>query len=391
MMETRRPEAGRHLLFVAGEISGDAHAAGVMRELSADGSWSFGGLGGPQMEAITGAVENWLDEAAVLGLWEVLVKYGYFRQKMEAMVSRVLREKPDGVVMVDYPGFNLRLAKRLRQAGYAGKLIYYISPQVWAWKRGRIRTMAALLDRVICIFPFEVDLYVSSGLSAVDAGHPLVDALEELRSREIPREENLVALLPGSREREVSSLFPIMLGAARILAEKHPQLRFATIGATPPLTEKIRHMIQEAGLKSVFEVGNSSAREIMRRATVGAVASGTATLEAACLGLPYCLVYKVAWLTAIAARFLMSVRYLGIVNVIADREIVRELLQEDATQASIAAELERLLSRPEEREQLRRDLAGTVAKLGQGGAYRRAAEAIAGTWDSENKKKGGLE
>lgn len=391
MTEARHPESGRHLLFVAGEISGDAHAAGVMRELSADGSWSFGGLGGPQMEAITGAVENWLDEAAVLGLWEVLVKYRYFRQKMEAIVSRVLREKPDGVVMVDYPGFNLRLAKRLRQAGYAGKLIYYISPQVWAWKRGRIRTMAALLDRVICIFPFEVDLYVSSGLSAVDAGHPLVDALEELRSREIPREENLVALLPGSRAREVSSLFPAMLGAARILAEKHSQLRFATIGATPPLTEKIRQMIREAGLESVFEVGNSSAREIMCRATVGAVASGTATLEAACLGLPYCLVYKVAWLTAIAARFLMSVRYLGIVNVIADREIVRELLQEDATQGSIAAELERLLSRPEEREQLRRDLAGTVAKLGQGGAYRRAAEVIAEAWDSKDKKKGGLE
>lgn len=371
----------KSLFLIAGEISGDTHGSALMNSLPGVGEWVFSGLGGPEMNQIAPAVENWLGEAAVLGLWEVLKKYGYFRRKMDETVARIQASRPDGVVFIDYPGFNLRLAKRLRSAGYAGKLIYYISPQVWAWKKGRIKVMAELLDLMICIFPFEKELYEASGLRTVFGGHPLVDSLEAVKQRGFVREENLVALLPGSREREIAALFPPMLAAAQQLLTSHPGLRFATTGATPILTERLRDMVVEAGLGKVISVGEMSSHEIMSRAITGVVASGTATLEAACLGLPYCLTYKVAWLTAQVARRVMSVKFLGIVNVIAGREVVKELLQERANGPAIAEELDRLLSSPEQRAKLQSDLALVASQLGAGGAHHRAAVAVLSAWD----------
>ena len=373
----------KSLFLIAGEISGDTHGAALMESLADSGGWTFAGLGGPEMTRLAPTVEDWLGEAAVLGLWEVLKRYGYFRRKMEETLTRIQNESPDAVVFIDYPGFNLRLAKRLREGGYSGKLIYYISPQVWAWKKGRIKTMAGLLDLMICIFPFEKELYESSGLRTIFAGHPLVDSLDPVKARGIVREENLVALLPGSREREIAALYPAMLGAAAILRERHPGLRFATTGATAPLTERLREMTREAGLEEMIEVGQQTSHEIMCRATTGVVASGTATLEAACLGLPYCLTYKVAWLTAMVARRVMSVKYLGIVNVMASREVVKELLQERADGPSLAAELERLLSSVDARRRLQEDLASVVAKLGGGGSHRRAAASVAAAWGDQ--------
>ena len=373
----------KSLFLIAGEISGDTHGAALMESLADSGAWTFAGLGGPEMTRLAPTVDDWLGEAAVLGLWEVLKKYSYFRRKMEETLTRIQNESPDAVVFIDYPGFNLRLAKRLREGGYSGKLIYYISPQVWAWKKGRIKTMARLLDLMICIFPFEKELYESSGLRTIFAGHPLVDSLDPVKARGIVREENLVALLPGSREREIAALYPAMLGAAAILRERHPGLRFATTGATAPLTERLREMTREAGLEEMIEVGQQTSHEIMCRATTGVVASGTATLEAACLGLPYCLTYKVAWLTAMVARRVMSVKYLGIVNVMASREVVKELLQERADGPSLAAELERLLSSVDARRRLQEDLASVVAKLGGGGSHRRAAASVAAAWGDQ--------
>lgn len=368
------------LFLIAGEISGDTHGAALMEALGESGAWSFSGLGGPEMNRLATGVEDWLADAAVLGLWEVLKKYSYFRRKMDETASTILSAGPDGVVFIDYPGFNLRLAKRLRESGYEGRLIYYISPQVWAWKKGRIRVMAELLDLMICIFPFEKELYESSGLRTVFAGHPLVDSLAPVKARGIVREENLVALLPGSREREIAALYPAMLEAASMLAKENANLRFLTTGATPVLTERLRAMTREAGLEAIVEVGGSTSHEIMCRATVGVVASGTATLEAACLGLPYVLTYKVAWLTALVARRVMSVKYLGIVNVMADREVVKELLQEAAVGSRIAEELGRLLDAAGARRRLEEDLASVVAKLGEGGSHERAARAVASAW-----------
>ena len=171
-----------------------------------------------------------------------------------------------------------------------------------------------------------------------------------------------------------------MLEAAKLLRTRFPDLRFATTGATPVLTERLRAMIREAGLENAFEVGVSSSHEIMCRATAGVVASGTATLEAACLGLPYVLTYKVAWLTALVARRVMSVRFLGIVNVMADREVVKELLQERADGALIADEVGHLIEDSEARRRLQDELLAVVEKLGGGGSHERAALAVAAAW-----------
>ncbi|HQZ29477.1 MAG: lipid-A-disaccharide synthase [Verrucomicrobiales bacterium] len=373
----------KSLFLVSGEISGDTHGAALLAALPEVGQWTFAGLGGPEMNRLAPEVEDWLEEAAVLGLWEVLKKYGYFRRKMEETVSKILTTHPDGVVFIDYPGFNLRLAKRLRKHGYGGKLIYYISPQVWAWKKGRIRSMARLLDLMICIFPFEKELYEASGLRTLFGGHPLVDSLEEIKSRGIERDDKLVALLPGSREREIAKLFPPMLAAAKLLKSRHPELRFATTGATPVLTNRLRELTEEAELSDCVLVGECSSHEIMLRAGTGVIASGTATLEAACLGLPYCLTYKVAWLTAKVATYVMSVPYLGIVNVIAGREVVKELLQERATGETIADALEPLLSSKSARVALQGELAVVVSALGEGGAHLRAAQAVLSAWEEE--------
>ncbi len=367
----------KSLVVIAGEISGDTHGAELLRALPNVCSWSFSGLGGPRMANLTGTIENWLDEAAVLGLIEVLKKYGYFRTKMEETVAHIHEVKPDGVLLIDYPGFNLRLAKRLRDEGYQGKLLYYISPQVWAWKKGRIKVMAGLLDLMICIFPFEKELYEESGLTTEFAGHPLIDEMDEVRDPSIVRDPGLIAMLPGSREREIAKLFPPMLDAAAKLREARPELRFATTGATQELTEKLREMVADCGLSGAFAVGESSSHHIMQEASVGVVASGTATLEAACLGLPYCLTYKVATITAMVAKRVMSVDYLGIVNVMADREVVKELLQEEANGEAIAAELSRLLEDETARATIESEIAEVVAMLGGGGAHEMAARSVA--------------
>jgi lipid-A-disaccharide synthase len=178
----------------------------ALREL--DPSLRFLGAGGPKMQVLAEApFDNWIAEAGVLGLWDVLKHYGYFRRKFHAMLADIAREKPDAVLFVDYPGFNLRLARALRDRGFPGKILYYISPQVWAWNRGRIKKMARILDLMICVFPFEQPMYEASGLHTVFAGHPLLESLAREKTG-APREENLLGLFPGSRSREVKRIFP---------------------------------------------------------------------------------------------------------------------------------------------------------------------------------------
>src|SRR5205823_4166457 len=174
---------------------------------------NFIGRGGPQMRIIAGEqFKNWIGNAAVLGLWEVVLKYGYFRKQFRETLKEIEESKPDAVVLIDYPGFNLRLARALRKQSPHQKIIYYISPQVWAWNRGRIEQMARFLDLVLCIFPFEADLYNQSGLRAVFVGHPMIERLRAQKIN-IERDPNLLGLFPGSRLREVRKIFPVAICA----------------------------------------------------------------------------------------------------------------------------------------------------------------------------------
>lgn len=365
------------LYVIAGELSGDAHGAGMLRALlSMHPDLKIQGAGGPAMRAVAGdGIRDWVEEAAVMGLWEVLKRYGWFKQRFDEMLAEVRALRPKLLVLIDYPGFNLRFAEAVRRELPDTKIIYYISPQVWAWNKGRLPKMARLLDEMLCLFPFEKPIFEGAGLATTFVGHPLVDELEEERSAE-PREENLVALLPGSREREVARLFPMMLEAARRLNSKRPGTRFESCGASAKLATRMRELAAAAKLENIVRIRDGGAHELMQRATCGVVASGTATLEAAYFGLPYCLVYKVAWPTYIAARMLVKIEHIGLINILAGGRVVEELIQSEADPLRVEQSLARFLSDDVHREETRRKLLATAAKLGGPGAHLRAATAI---------------
>ena len=365
----------KSLFLLAGERSGDRHGAGLMEELAAlSPGVALQGMGGGEMHALSPDVSDWVEEAGVVGLVEVLKKYGWFKQKFDETRQRILTLNPDAVVLIDYPGFNLRMAEALRKAGFPGKIIYYISPQVWAWHRSRIPRMAKLLDLMICIFPFEKDLYEDVGLRTVFGGHPLVE-YHHSRRLGLAREPDLIGLFPGSRRREVSKLFPILLEAARLMQTAQPKLKFAVSAASEKLALLMRTHLQAHPMEGVT-IETGTVHTLMQRVCCGGVASGTATLEAAIHGLPYCLVYKVAWGTWLFGKAVIRVPYLGMVNLLAKREVVRELIQTHCTPPQIAAELNRLQRDSAIRTRLQQELAEVVAGLAGDGAYQRAARAI---------------
>ncbi len=367
------------IYFVAGEVSADNHGAALMRSLrELNPELRFLGRGGPQMQHVAGAsIKNWIGDAAVLGLWEVLRKYGYFREQFHQTLGEILESKPDAVVLIDYPGFNLRLARALRRRSQAPKLIYYISPQVWAWNRGRIKKMARFIDLVLCIFPFEANLYNESGLHAVFVGHPMIERLETQKI-ETERDPNLVGLFPGSRLREVRKIFPVMIEAARLLLQTKPGLRFhvaaASEGLAREMSELLRSERSEDRQAIAIIVGQTPA--LMQQAWAGIVASGSATLEAAYFQMPFVLVYKVAWPTYIAARLVVNVDYLGMPNLLADKEVVPEFIQHEAKPERIVNTLRSLMEDANARDRMISDFDSIIGKLGRGGASEKAAQTI---------------
>jgi len=367
------------IYFVAGEVSADNHAAALMRSLRVlDPELKFIGRGGPQMQQVAGArIKNWIGDAAVLGLWEVLRKYGYFREQFRETLEEIQESKPDAVVLIDYPGFNLRLARALRRQSQSHKTIYYISPQVWAWNRGRIKKMARFIDLVLCIFPFEADLYAASGLRAVFVGHPMVERLETQKI-DTHRDQNLVGLFPGSRSREVRKIFPVMIETARRLLQLNPTLRFQVAAASKELARELSEMLRADQLadRETIEIAIGQTAAIMQRVFVGIVASGSATLEAAYFGMPFVLIYKVAWPTYVAARLVVNVDFLGMPNLLAGKEVVPEFIQHEAKPDAIVAAVRLLMEDSPARDRMISDFETTTTKLGGTGASERAAQAI---------------
>ena len=368
------------IYFVAGEVSADNHGAALMRSLrELDGALKFVGRGGPQMQEVAGGeFKNWISEAGVLGLWEVLRKYGYFREQFRQTLHEIRQSKPDAVVLIDYPGFNLRLARELRRQAPRQKIIYYISPQVWAWNRGRIKKMAHFIDFVLCIFPFEVDLYNQAGLRAVFVGHPMI---ERLQARKIgtERDRNLIGLFPGSRSREVRKIFPVMLEAARELLKHNRNLRFEVAAASEQLAREMKPAVAEPDQsqdRETIQIKLGETAEIMQRAWAGIVASGSATLEAAYFRLPFVLIYRVAWPTYLAARLVVNVKYLGMPNLLADEEVVPEFIQHRAKPGAIVKAVQALIEDANARERMISQFDAIVPKLGENGASERAARAI---------------
>jgi lipid-A-disaccharide synthase len=340
------------------------------------------GVGGPEMAAVAGpGLLDWVEEAAVMGIWEVLKRYGWFKQRFEEMLADVKEFRPEVLLLIDYPGFNLRFAEAVKRECPETRIVYYISPQVWAWNKKRIPKMVRLLDEMLCLFPFEQAIFQNAGLKTTFVGHPLVDEIEETRIAGIQREDQLVGLFPGSREREVARLFPMMIETAKSLRSWRAGLSFEVPAASAKLALQIRGLLDSAGVEKLISVNTGESHSLMQRATCGVIASGTATLEAAYYGLPYCLVYRVAPLTYMAAKMVVKIRHIGLVNILAEREVVREFVQGNARPDRVAEVLREFVESPEKCEDFRRELAEITAKLGGAGAHERAARAVAAWFD----------
>ncbi|MBV9009986.1 MAG: lipid-A-disaccharide synthase [Verrucomicrobia bacterium] len=361
------------LYLVAGEKSGDLHGAELMRALRArEHELEFCGRGGPAMRQLAGGrFHDWIEQAGVVGLWEVLKHYRYFRREFAATIREVAQLQPRAVVLIDYPGFNVRLARALRRKVPRAKIIYYISPQVWAWNRRRVHAMARCIDLMLCIFPFEPELYASAGLRALFVGHPMTSAFAHSEP-DRPRDKRLIGIFPGSRVREVKKILPVMLSAAREISRSRPELRFEISAASEPLARIIEGMLGSSAAQ--FPTSIAQSRELMKRAGAAMIASGTATLEAALSRLPFVLVYRVAWLTYFAARLIVRVKHLGMPNVLAGREIVPEFIQHKARPRDIARAVIRLLEYETVRAEMLRSFDAVAGALGAGASANTTAE-----------------
>ena len=370
----------RPVMLIAGEISGDMHAARLVRELRARRpDLAFFGIGGPALRQAGMETVADIKDMAVLGLSEVLWKYFFFRNVFNRVLRLARERRPQAVILVDYPGFNLRLAKRLRAMGLKG--LYYVCPQVWAWNRGRIPRMARDVDRLMAIFPFEKEVFSGSRLRVDFVGHPLRESADETLAEQAPdlpwHGSPRLAILPGSRRHEIRRILPPLWAAAGILARRNPGL--GVIVATPSddiSGDVLRRIADLPPGPPRHAVISGCARQILRQADAALIASGTATLDAAFMRCPMVIAYRVSWLTYLPGRMLIRVPFLGMVNVLARRRICPEFIQHNARPGSIADAAEPLLSDTPERRTMLAELDKIVASLGPAGCAGRAADVV---------------
>ena len=357
-----------NIWIIAGEASGDLYGAELAKELmAARPEVKVSGMGGAAMKAA--GVEIIVDstELGIVGIAEVIKKIPFFVGLLKRLSRQASEERPDAVVLIDYPGFNIRLAGKLHDSGIP--VVYYISPQVWAWKKGRIPKIARSVDRMLCIFPFEPKVYDGTGLDAEFVGHPLLEILKPYREKANgSRDEKMVLLLPGSRSTELKALVGPLVNTATLLLERDPSLRFAM-----PLPRERTRILAESLIGGMdvprrtldaIEISVGNTRELMTRASCGIAASGTVTVEAAILGLPLVVTYKVNWLSYQLAKRLVKLPYITIANLVTGKGVYEELLQYDAVPEKLAPALERILPNGNRREEVLAGVAECVSLLG---------------------------
>ncbi len=336
-------------------------------------------MGGDEMKDAGVRLVQHASEVAVVGFVEVIEHLPTIRRAMGRLEAAVRKERPDVVVPIDFPDFNLRLAARVHPSGIP--VVYYVSPQVWAWRKGRVRTMRALLRRMLVLFPFEKAFYEAFGVPATFVGHPAAaehpraSRVELLSRIGLDPSLRVVALLPGSRTGEVLRLFPIQLAAAKALRRDHPSLQFVVPKARTIPAGLLQGIGASAGLPGLVTC-EGEYPGILEVADAGVVASGTATLDAALAGLPFVAVYKLQFLSYLIARALVRVDHIALPNLVAGDRIVPELVQQECTPAAIADALGGFLDDPSRAEALRLGLSGVRAKLCGDGAFDRAAAAV---------------
>jgi lipid-A-disaccharide synthase len=375
---------GRLIMLSAGEASGDLHGATMCRALRAlDPGLRLIGMGGPRMAAA--GVEILVDPTAhaAMGTSEAVGRVPGLYRAYKLLVRRLREARPTAMVLIDFPEFNLRLARQARRAGIP--VVYFIPPQLWAWRRGRIRQMARRVTRVLAAFPFEKSLYEEAGIPVEFVGHPLLDVvpsdLDRLKARErlrVGEGQTLVGLLPGSRRQEIERLLPPMLDAAARLSRTDGRRSFV-LG----LAASVDRELVAGHLRRASETGGPPVAlvegltyEVMAASDALLIASGTATLEAALLGAPMVVCYRVSRLSEVVARLLKRSAWISLPNIVAGRAAVPEILQDKVTGARLASEAERLLVDPEAATAQRAAFKDVRSRLGQPGVGARAAAAV---------------
>lgn len=359
------------VFFVAGESSGDTHGANLIRTLlEREPELVCSGIGGKQMEAAGMTLHFDLASNAIMGFAEVVKSFGFIRRLFNDTLQRIREEKPDTVVLIDYPGFNIRIAKEIKKLGIP--IIWYISPQIWAWKKGRIHTLTELVDKMLVILPFEKELYDETGLDCTYVGHPLFDHIERVKTKDTFAGECTIGLMPGSRAQEIERIFPVMLQVGRAIREHHPEARFVT----PVVDEERAAQIKELAGDFSLEIAQDQFYDILSQARFCLVASGTATVETALFNVPMIVLYKVNALTYWLARLLVNVDAIAMVNILAGRHIVSEYIQNAADPVDITPEALELIAESDRRAEMLQNLLEIRETLGGPGASDRAAKEI---------------
>ncbi|CAM4539627.1 lipid-A-disaccharide synthase [Myxococcus xanthus] len=368
------------ILVVAGEASGDTHAAELVAALRARRpDLTFFGMGGARLAAQ--GVELLFDarEVSVMGITEVLPRIPRILQILKGLAEAAAERKPDVAILVDIPDFNLRLAKKLKALGVP--VAYYVSPMIWAWRRGRVRTIKRLVDRMLCILPFEEDFYREAGVSARYVGSPVVeqvpspDTATAFRERlGLSKDAPTLALLPGSRMGEIRRLLPDMVEAAKRLSAERPGLQVVVPLAPTIDREEITSRFEGSGVTPILVEGR--APEVVGASDAAVVASGTAVLEAGLMQRPLVVVYRVSLITYWVGRLMLKVAFVSLINLLAGRRVVPELLQGEMTPERIAEEVRRVWIPGAPREEMLQGLAEMRGRLGETGAATRAAESV---------------
>lgn len=366
-----------NIMIVAGEASGDMHAAELVTELKKiiGHEIEFWGSAGSKMRAngVEGVVAA--DEMSIVGLIEIGKALPVFLSAFRTLIREAKRRKPDCVILVDFPEFNLKLAKRLKKEGF--RVVYYISPQLWAWRKYRISTIKASVDLLLTILPFEKQWYADRGVEHVEyVGNPTTDKVRPTISRDefrkrlgISPDTKLIALLPGSRRTEISKIMPEMEAAARYMKDRDPELAFVVA-----IGEGRRSMISES-VNEIASIVEGETYNALSASNAAAVTSGTATLETGIIGTPLVIVYKGSELNYRILRPLIDVEHFGLINLIAGKRLAKELIQGDLTPENLGGELLGLLQ-PESNREFRSELKAAVEKLGKNDASKHAAKVI---------------
>ena len=363
--------------MIAGEASGDLHGAGVVRELKRrNPSIDIFGIGGDKMKKEGMTLTFHVAEMSFMGFVEVVKHLPLIRSVERTLEQLLILKKPDVVVLIDYPGFNLRFARIVKKYGI--KVIYYISPQVWAWKKGRVKKMKELIDRMLVVFPFEVPIYEQEQIPVQFVGHPLVEEMQDVMTREqfskrysLLQERKFIAVIPGSRTQEIEKLFSVMARAAVQLAGNEKDVVVA-VAPNLPLELYKEHCPSGADVKFI----QHATHEVMKYAEFAFVTSGTATLETACVGTPMVVVYKTSMITYWIARLVVKIKNISLVNIVAGKSIVPEIIQHAATVDRLVEMSKNIIDSADRYNGMKHELEIVRQKLGGIGASEQVADAI---------------